>query len=382
MNWGYRHTVLTLCTLAFAATMTARLVISPVVPDISETFSVSTGAIGLALSGMWGAYALSQFPSGVLADRYGERAIIATAVGTTAVASLALAAAPTYAVFALMAVVLGAGAGLHYSVATTLLSKQFDDLGRAIGVHVAGGPAAGLVAPVAAAAVGSRYGFRVALAIGAVVAVPTLFLFRWRIAATPPARPDMTIRSRFEIGPLIELLARPEIRYTTALAVIGAFCWQATASFLPALFIGHHGTSAATAGIVFSVYFVVHGLTQPVMGGLSDRIGRESAAAIAFGSGVVGYAALAVGTTAVAMAAVPLVGVAMSWGAPIQSRFIDDLGDAERAAGFGLIRTVYMILGAFGSVVVGTTADVVGWGAGFGFLSLLLFVGFVGLLRR
>ncbi len=81
MNWRYRHTVLGLCTFAFASTMLARLVISPVVPDVTDGFGVSTGAVGLALSGMWAAYALTQFPSGILGDRFGERRVILAAVG-------------------------------------------------------------------------------------------------------------------------------------------------------------------------------------------------------------------------------------------------------------------------------------------------------------
>ncbi|MFC6755008.1 MFS transporter, partial [Halorubrum tibetense] len=147
MNWRYAHTTLALCTLAFTATMVARLAISPLVPQITETFAVTNTTVGLALSGMWLAYALSQFPSGVLGDRYGERAVILTAVGSTLLASVLIAVSPSIVGFALFTVVLGAGAGLHYSVATTFLTRQFDDIGRAIGVHVAGGPLAGLVAP-------------------------------------------------------------------------------------------------------------------------------------------------------------------------------------------------------------------------------------------
>jgi len=371
---SYRYVVLALSTLAFTATMVARLAISPVVPDPTAAFDVSTGAVGLALSGMWAAYALAQFPSGVLADRFGERRVILAAVGTTAGASVLLAVAPTYAVFAVTVVALGVGAGLHYSVATTLLARHFRTVGRAIGVHVAGGPLAGLVAPVAAAAVAARYGFRPALLLGAAVAVPVFALFWWQVRPTPPARPDMPMRSRFELGPVGELLARPQIRYTTALATGGAFCWQATASFLPAFLIGHHGYTPATASALFSAYFVVHGATQPVMGGLSDRIGRDAAAAVAFGTGVVGYATLVVGTGPAVVAAVPLVGVAMSWGAPVQTRFIDHLSEAERAAGFGLVRTVYMILGSLGSVVVGALSDVAGWAVAFGALVALLAV--------
>ena len=68
-RWDYRWTVLSLCTLAFFATTVARLVISPVVPAIEAEFDAPSGLVGVALTGLWTAYALAQFPSGVLADR-------------------------------------------------------------------------------------------------------------------------------------------------------------------------------------------------------------------------------------------------------------------------------------------------------------------------
>ncbi|MFQ3320893.1 MAG: YNFM family putative membrane transporter [Natronomonas sp.] len=377
MGWQYRNVALALCTLAFTATMVARLAISPVVPSIVADFAVSKGAIGLALSGMWAAYALSQFPSGVLADRFGERRVILTAVGVTTVASLLLSLSPNYPVFALTVVALGAGAGLHYSVATSFLARHFEQVGRAIGIHVTGAPLAGLVTPVIAAAIGARYGWRTAMLLGASVAIPVFALFWLRVRETPPARPELTLRSRFELGPVRELLARPEIRYTTAMAVGGAFCWQATASFLPTFLIEYHGQSPATASALFSAYFVVHGASQPILGTLSDRIGRDAVAASAFGIGVIGYGTLLVASGRLVFAAIPLVGVAMSWGAPVQSRFIDHLSETERAAGFGLVRTVYMLLGALGSVVVGTLADVAGWMVAFGLLVGLLAIEFL-----
>ncbi|MFP4626567.1 MAG: MFS transporter [Natronomonas sp.] len=372
MVWRYRHTVLALCTLAFTATMVARLAISPVVPAITDDFAVSTGAVGLALSAMWAAYALSQFPSGILADRYGERGIILVAVGVTALSGALLALSPTYLAFFVLTVLLGVGSGLHYSVATTFLARHYERVGRAIGIHVSGGPLAGLVAPVAAAAVGARYGWRMAMLLGTIVAAPVFVLFWLRIEPTSPAQPDVSMRSRIEPAAVRSLLARPEIRHTTFLAIGGAFTWQATASFLPAFFIGYHGYSTAAASVVFSAYFVVHGATNPVMGMLSDRFGRDTTAAFAFGTGIVGYGVLVFGTGVAVLAAIPLVGLAMSWGAPVQSRFIDHLSAEERATGFGLVRTVYMLLGASGSVVVGGLADVAGWGIAFGLLVVVL----------
>jgi predicted MFS family arabinose efflux permease len=57
--WSYRYTVLVLATLAFFATMVARLVISPVVPEITDAYGVTNTAVGFALTGMWLAYALA-----------------------------------------------------------------------------------------------------------------------------------------------------------------------------------------------------------------------------------------------------------------------------------------------------------------------------------
>jgi MFS family permease len=383
VTWRYRNTVLVLATLAFFATMAARLAISPVVPDITASFSVSTGAVGVALSGMWAAYALAQFPSGVLGDRYGERRVILAAVGLTTVTSLLLAASPSYPTFAVFAVALGGAAGLHYSVATTFISKHFDDIGRAIGVHVAGGPLAGLVVPVAAAAVATRYGWRPALLLGAAVAAPTFVAFALRVQPTRPSRPDQRMRERFALGPVARLLARPEIAYTTILAVAGAFTWQATASFLPTFLDEGRGLSTTTASALFSLYFVVHGATQPTMGWLSDRFDRDAAASLSMGVGIVGYGLLATGSTLPTFAVgVVLAGVAMSWGAPLQSRYIDKLSIEERGAGFGLVRTVYMLLGATGSVVVGVLADAVGWTAAFGLLAGVMAFGFAVLVAN
>ena len=362
--------------------MAARLVISPVVPSISDAFAVPNGAIGLALTGMWLGYALSQFPSGLLADRYGERRIILVAVGGTAVASTLLAFASSYAMFLVGTAVLGTVAGLHYSVATSLLTRTTDQIGTAIGIHTAGAPVAGVLAPMAAGAVGAWMGWRWAVALGTAFAIPVVGLVVYVVRARPPVRPDESVWGRFKIGPLVELLRRPPIARTVVLSAVGMFVWQATASFLPTFFVAHHGYSEATAGALFSAYFLVQGVTQPGLGALSDRIGRNPAASLAIGVGIVGYGLLVVGTgLGVAAVSVVCAGLSMGWGAALMPKFMDHLDEHERSAGFGLVRTVYMVLGASGSVVTGFVADAFGWGVAFLGLGLLL-VGMLGALVR
>ncbi len=373
MRWRYRDTVLALCTLAFFVTMVGRLAISPVLPEIVETFSVSNAVVGLSLSGMWLAYGLAQYPSGVLADRYGERLVILVAVGGSALAALAVSIAPVFGLFFVSTILLGAVAGLHYSVATTLLARTYDNVGTAVGVHNSGATVAGLLTPVVVAWIAVRFGWRLAVAVIALVGIPSAVLFAWKVRPTEPRRPETPLRDRFQLGPISELLSRPPIAFTLVIAIVGEFAWQGTASFLPTFLIEHRGLSTTLAGVFFSVYFVVQGVAQIGVGAVSDRIGRDRALAGCMLAGVVGFGLLvtAAGLPSIIIG-VTLVGIAMSFGSALMPRFLRELSAEEQNAGFGLVRTVYMIVASLGSVVVGLLADLFGWTVAFGFLAASL----------
>ncbi|SDY68441.1 MFS transporter [Halopenitus persicus] len=373
MRWHYRHTVLSLCTVAFFATMVGRLAISPVVPRITASFGVSNTVIGGALTGMWMAYALSQYPSGILGDRYGERRVILVAVGGTGLLSLLVATAPIYVVFIAAVILLGAVAGLHYSTATTLLSRTYDDIGTAIGVHTIGAPAGGLVAPAVAAWVGARYGWRPAVAIGAVIAIPAFAAFALFVRETEPERPDQPMRDRIRIAPAIDLLSRPTVAFTAVIAAAGAFVWQGAASFLPTFLIAERGLSATTAGLVFSSYFVVQAAVKPALGALSDAYDRDLGVGVSLLTSVLGMASfvLAPGIVGIAVAVV-LIGIGLGMAVTVEPRLVDELSEREQGMGFGLVRTVYLVGSSFGSVTTGFLADTVGWAAAFMILAAFL----------
>lgn len=131
------------------------------------------------------------------------------------------------------------------------------------------------------------------------------------------------------------------------LAILFEFIWQATASFLPTFLIASHGYSVALASTLFSGYFIVHGLTQPRIGSLPDRYGREAVTGVCAALGIVGYGLLVVRSgLGGSIVAILCIGTAMSWGAALLPRFMETLSAAERGAGFGLVRTAYMIVSA------------------------------------
>ncbi|UTF55758.1 MFS transporter [Natronosalvus rutilus] len=371
MQWQYRHTVLTLCTLAFFVTMVARLAISPVVPDIVDDFGVSNAILGLALTLLWLSYSLAQFPSGVLADRFGERPIILLAIGGTGVATLLIVISPVFGLFLFSTLLLGCFAGLHYSVATTLLTRTYDDIGTAIGLHNTGSPVAGVLTPVVVAWIAVRYGWRPAVAVGALIAFPTLVLFFWRVRPTPPRRPSQPMRDRVDLKSVTDLLSRPPIAFTVFVAVACEFAWQATASFLPAFLAGYHGLSTTLAGMAFGAYFVIQGVVQIVVGNASDRVGRDPTIIGCLVASIAAFSVLVVGSGPVAVAVgVLLLGIGMSFMSALLPRFLDHLSSEEQGMGFGLVRTVYGVLGSTGSVGVGLLSDGFGWGIAFGFLAV------------
>ena len=368
-NWNRQHTLLSVCVSSYFGVRFTQVVVGPVVPGIVATFGVSRGAIGTALTGMWVVYALSQLPSGVLADRFGERVVVVAALATTVVATLVLVASPGFLPFAGALLLLGVGSGIYYNPATALLAREFGAVGRAVGTHRIGGQAAGVAAPLVAAVVSLRYGWRVTLLAGAPVALLAALLAVRFVARTPPVRPTASMRELFDPGGLVALSSRQHTRYTTFAATLVEFVGLATMAFVPALLIQHHGFGGGLANLLFAVLFAATVLFQPLAGWLSDRIGRDETLTLLAAVGVVGYLALAGGSQLLALPAVLLAGASMSATPVVQSRMIDGLSDADQGAGFGLFRTVYLLLGASGTAVVGTAADVAGWGTAFGLLA-------------
>lgn len=378
MRWHYRHTVLSLCTIAFFVTMVGRLAISPVVPQITDAFAISNTAIGIALTGMWMTYALSQFPSGVLGNRYGERKIILVAVGGTGVMSFLIAVSSVYVIFVICVIGLGAVAGLHYSTATTLLSRTYDNIGTAIGIHTIGAPVGGLIAPTAAAWIGTRYGWRPAVAIGALVSLPVFVLLYIFMNETTPQNSSDPLHERVQIEPIIELLLRPKIAFTVVIAGSGTFVWQGVASFLPTFLVEYHGLSSTAAGIVFSSYFVIQAITKPALGALSDNYPRDIGISVSLLTSISGMVLFVVGPGHLGIiAAIALIGTGLGMAVTVEPRFVDQLSESEQSIGFGLVRTIYMVVSSLGSVAMGFLSDIFGWAVAFLILSGLLTIIFV-----
>lgn len=376
-HWDSRYTVLSLCFFAYFAIRFTQLLISPAIPAIIETFGISRSTVGIALTGMWIVYAFSQLPSGVYGNMIGGRQVILIALSLCCIGGGVVAGAPSYAFFFGFVLFLGLGAGLYYNAATVLLTRVFDNTGQAIGLHRVGSDVAGLIAPLVAA-IALQFGWRITIFLGAVVVVVVLAMFRWTIQPIEPLDPDTSFFEEIDVRTLGKLLSRPGIAFATLIAILGQFVSFATMTWLPTFFIEYHAFQLRLASRLFAVFFVAVAVAQPVSGWLSDRIGRDRTLTLAMGAGVSGYALLSIETTVTsAVPAVILAGLSAGWVPPLQSRVLDTLQTAEQGAGFGIVRTLYILIGALGSVVTGMIVDLTGWMIAFGLLTGMLTLAFL-----
>ncbi len=358
------------CILAYFAIRFVQIVLGPILPVVLEEFRVSHGAAGLVFTCMWVAYALAQLPSGVFADRFGERRIVLGSLALCLLAALGIALAPTFVLFGLFVAVLGAAAGSYYNPATALLARSFDRVGGSIGGHRIGGQLAGVIAPTLAAILLVRVGWRPTVALGAVLAAVVFVTVTAAVARSPPVRPDASLRELFAPEELAAVLAKPHTRVTTWMMTLIEFVVLATMAFLPTLLVEHNGFSLAAANVLFAAFFGLSAILQPLSGLLSDRVGRDLTALGHLTIGAVGFGLLSSGATGViAAGAVLLAAVTLGCTPIMQSRMLDGLSPAQRGTGFGLFRTIYLLIGATGTTAVGVLADWSGWTVAFGLLT-------------
>jgi predicted MFS family arabinose efflux permease len=284
-----------------------------------------------------------------------------------------MALSPSFFVFGIATTLLGIGAGMYYNPATMLIARNSKMIGRAIGYHRVGGQIAGVAAPLLAGLSGLLFGWRSPVVISAgVIAIVVLIFFR-EIDLDNRETIMSKTEEQFSLRQSVAFLSRKHVRSSILMMAILEFAGLAAMAFLPTLLIEQHGLTDWFANVLFAIFFVVSALSQPLNGWTSDLWGRDSTIIIAMATGVIGFGALSIGGSEIGIVGgVALAGVSMGGTPVIQSRMLDGLSIKSQGPGFGVFRTTYLLLGGIGTFVVGSIADLKGWGLAVGLLSAML----------
>lgn len=378
---GYSGRLLGVASVGWAAIQTGRLVLSPLLPAITADLGITEFFAGVALTLMWGLYAVVQFPSGRLSDRLSRKTLLVAGLGLLLVGFSLLSVAITYPLFLAGAAIVGLGAGLYPTAARALVSDLFvERRGQAFGLHTASGDIGGALAAGLAVAVLALAGWRAAfLPVLCVLAITLLAVHVWSREPYRVGRVDLSVRetlSRLLAGRFRALL----VAYT-----LYAFTWQSAVSFLPA-YLQARGFSAAFAGGSFAVLFVVGAIVKPASGNLGDRFSKAAVAAAALLLGACALAGVVLAGSRVGIAAgVALFAAGLMAYPPVMQAFLMDAFPTGSMGGdLGAARTLYIGLGSLGPTYVGFVAERVGYAPAFAGLvvCLLIAAGIIVVLAR
>lgn len=331
-------------------------------PLWAAEFGLSFAQVGLIRTAYTGGMSLFQIPAGFLAERWGERRLLA---GGTAVTALGFIAAGSAGGFlSLLAILLAAGlaSGVQHPLSSSLVSKAYEDGGRraALGTYNFSGDvgkaavaaAIGLLAAVIGwRAAGATYGVLGLLAAVAILVV----LGRLALGAAEPADANGGTRgSGWGIR---------DSRGFTALSAIGMIDNATRTGFLT--FMGFvliaKGSSVAGIGVALSLVFVGGATGKFVCGLIADRVGVIRTVVITEAATTLAILTVVASPLPVALIVLPLLGVALNGTSSVLYGTVADLVQPERRArAYGLYYTLSVGASALSPSIFGLVSDAVG----------------------
>jgi MFS family permease len=338
-----------------------RLIFPALLPSIRETFEVNLVILGLLVTVLWTAYALGQFPGGIVGDLLGEgnALVISTVCSGIAIAAVAGATTPTMLFVA--TAVFGFSTALFGPARFTILSAIYERRdGTAIGLTLSAGEAGNAALPVIAGVLAGvlswRAGFGVTIPLFFLVAV----LIFWAIPGRVSTETDGYSLSVATFRDVIDGIADRLILLITSVHLVLFFVYQGFTGFYPIYLVEMKGLSPTAAATLFGWFFVVGIAVQPAAGAGGDRFGYRPMLLIVASVSTLVLLALPFAETLGSLLLVTTVGSVLLGATPLtQTYLVNELPANVRGTGLGLLRTGYIALGATGPLVVGTFAE---WG--------------------
>ncbi|WP_306589976.1 MFS transporter [Geothrix sp. 21YS21S-4] len=254
--------------LAFHVDMLLYYLLVPLLPRYARALDLNPMQVGILFGSYAVALLLATFPVAVLTDRYGRRTPMLWGLAGLGVTTLVFAVSTHYWLLVVARFLQGAAGAATWLPGMALLADHFpsESRGKAMGTAFAAANLGVLIGPPLSGFLDQHAGpsapFLVGAALVALDAAGRAFLL-------PAGETE-----RGERLPFRQLLANPVVRLFAGAMAMGSGLWALLESTLPLDLDARLGLSAAGIGLCFAASALTHTLTSPLMGRLSDRIGR------------------------------------------------------------------------------------------------------------
>ncbi len=331
-------------------------------PVLAPVFGLSYVQVGVLRAAFSSAMTLLQIPSGVLAERFGERILLVFGLACSGFAYLFLAGSLGVVAIAFSLFLAGLGAAFQHAPSSSLITGLFQDGRRraALGTYNAAGDAGKLgftAAFTLAIGVGVTWNYTVAGfgALALVSAVAVFLIFRRLGVGDRPVNDTDEGNSSEKIGWGIR-----DRSGFSALTVIVFLDFAVQSGFLTFLAFLMAEKQVPTSLAVFAVVLTLAGgiFGKLGCGFLADRIGGRKSLIVVQCLTALGIVAVLLSPNLIAFLVLPLLGVVLQGSSTVTYGSVSDLVHRDRQSrGFAFIYSVSSAAGITGPIVFGTIGD-------------------------
>jgi sugar phosphate permease len=345
-----------------------------IAPAIRRDFGLTLTQTGVVLAASFFGSVPTLLVWGLVADRIGERLVMAVGLAAAACALVWAAYASSYwMLIAALAVAGGVAAGVNSATGRAVMQWfAEDERGLALGIRQMAVPLGGAVGAVALPLLEQHislraafFGLAAASAIGAVVA----FVF----IRVEPAEDHSSVARPLRDRRVWLICIGSTFFVTTQLSLLGFFV----------LFLhDHRGISTAVAAVALAVTQVLGGISRIALGRWSDRLRMRIAPLRWVGLGIaVSVAVLTILLDASPWIVVPALMIAatfgLSWNGLSFTATAETAGRARSGAAIGLQQTFLAVGGLIAPIAFGSIVHHTSWRLAFGLAAVSPLVGYV-----
>lgn len=270
---NYRRAVLAMLA-AGLATFNALYATQALLPTLVDDLGITPTEAALTVSATTGMLAVCIVPMSILSERFGRgRLLIISALTATALGPV-LPLAPDATTLILLRALQGIAIAGVPAVAMTWLSEELDpaDLGRAMGIYVAGTTVGGLTGRLIPAGLLEIVDWRTSLAASSAVALAMAVVMTVLLPKQRRFEPKK-IGPRSEIAAMLGHLGNPRLLGLFIIAFVGMGVFVSLYNFFGFRMIDHFGLSPALVGVVFFMY-LSGTWSSARAGAMTDKYGR------------------------------------------------------------------------------------------------------------
>lgn len=351
--------VLALSVACYLMGFIVRFTWPPMIAVAAPDLGIDMTRAGMYMSAFYIGYVLTHIPAGVLADRFGVRYLLFTAMLLEGISSLAMAHIASFSPGFWLRIVGGLGAGTVYAASVRSITTWFSarERGMAFGIMMLSPTAGVLLANQIVPYMAGRFAWQTAFSLVGYLAIglAVLVLFTMKETGQRAEGKNFLEGLRFVFGHR-DLMLMAFAGFALMWIQIGFISWGNTA-------LKHFGYSLAQAGLAMTL-FGVGGILGPIVSGfLADRTTNKKTLVIA------GYLAmiplvLAFGhfnTFAILAAIACTLGFLNGYANTFVPLLVSEYSGEEWAASAaGVTGSIFQIASILGPFVLGLSIDVTG----------------------